>query len=194
MRLWHNQNNPSQVWLSDVFCHQVLALPPLSRSMLTAPEYLESIRAWIDHPSYDELHARARIGECREYWDVVTSILMAAHEYKYVRQLSSLQRPPHASTNQDALHEIPSAEESLNDDESTEDTARDLARAIEDYLVAREKRCTCATPNSPWKYVSHVLGQSRDHSAKVRVECPACRRETTINLDGTDMSTWLTER
>jgi hypothetical protein len=41
---------------------------------------------------YDQLHAEGRIGESLEYWDVVATVLIAAHEYNASRERWELNR------------------------------------------------------------------------------------------------------
>ena len=88
MRLWHHQNRaPDDFGVSqDAFCGQVLALHPLSAVVLTAPEHRAVVGNWIGHPDYEALHASGQVAQCEAYWDLVATILIAAHEYDRSRE------------------------------------------------------------------------------------------------------------
>jgi hypothetical protein len=91
LRLWHHQNQPASDnhgvvgGARDVFCGQVLALHPLSAIVLNDSAHLATIGRWLAHAQFDALQQSGRQATCPEYWDVVATILEAAHEYVHAR-------------------------------------------------------------------------------------------------------------
>ena len=139
MEMWHHQNRidrDANGIPQDVFRGQVLALHPLSAIVLTAPEHLTVIGRWVGHPEFDQLQAEGRIGECPEYWDVVATILIAAHEYSASRERWELNRGSKPVTSTAAIQD------------KTRDDATASARVLfEDFATKRGVVCpACFAP------------------------------------------------
>ena len=178
MRLWHHQNRAPQDERGvhrDAFCGQVLALHPLSGIVLTSPEHLAAIGPYVSHPDYDQLQATGEMANCPQYWDVVATILIAAHEYEHARQRWEQTRGQvtHAGTDRVAAQ--------------TRDDAVASARILfEDYAAARGVICpACAGSLS---YVGHELFDSPEDVVAVRFVCQLCQRDRQVTITAADLA------
>jgi hypothetical protein len=170
LRLWHHQNQPADDGTPDVFCGQVLSLHPLSAIVQSDAGYLATIGRWLAHPDYDALHQANQVGTCTDYWDVVSTILMAAHEYE------------HARSHWEASRGSPTYSGTAAPEGAAGDAAPDpVAALLEDY--AAERHLVCAKCKQVLAYFNHEGPSEDDDRVRVTFRCRA----------GHDRSIFITE-
>lgn len=171
MRMWHNQNSGdhSAANKSDVFHGQVLALHPLSGIMHSSSEHLTTIGQWFGHPEYDSIMSAGKAEECDEYWSLVGSILIAAHEYSESRNryVESRGQVTHVSA------EIVTGA-------AIEDTRLSMNEAFE--RVAAEGGHKCSKCDESVKYVGHAPPEDGGSTIAVDFKCKSCGNPMTIQV------------
>jgi len=177
MRLWHNQNQAPEDERGvsrDAFCGQVLALHPLSAIVLTAPEHLAMIGRWIGHPDYEQLMARNEVGTCEEYWGLVATILIAAHEYEHSRSRWDETRgqPTYADTEAVARQTGDAGEASVR-------------LLFEDFAAARG--IICPHCSEALDYAGHEIVDASERSVSVEFHCPSCNLTTNKTIGAEDI-------
>lgn len=183
MSMWHNQNRTDvdeQGRPNDVFRGQVLALHPLSGIVQTSSDHLSVLGKWLNHPDYDELVATGRVGECPEYWDVVATILIAAHEYRASHKQWDLTRGKKAVTSTNAL-----AGKARND--STASTAV----LFEDFADKRGITCSSCSAPPRFDYFEPEPGQPATVTAYFN--CPKCENSLSVQVSYDDLQKTLEE-
>jgi hypothetical protein len=177
MRLWHHQNcaaDDSEVH-RDAFCGQILALHPLSAVVLTSPQHLAAIGQYLGLPDQEALIANGRIAATEEYWDMVSTILVAAHEYDRSRQRwdETRDHPIHTSSD-------------LVEQQARDDATASLRVFFEEYVAAR--RQFCSECSGPLSFVRHEpAGTADSPAAIVYFRCTSCNRETAIEVGQSDV-------
>jgi hypothetical protein len=166
MRLWHHQNQPASDnhgvvgGARDVFCGQVLALHPLSAVVLNDTAHLMTIGRWLAHAQFDGLHQTGRVSTCPEYWDVVATILEAAHEYVHARDQWEASRGhvTHGGT--------------VVADRAAANHAPDsVALFFED--IAAGQHLACPTCQQNLEYSSHETSNEDEDRVQVVFRCPS---------------------
>lgn len=164
MRLWHHQNRPADDdggtpgGARDVFCGQVLSLHPLSAIVLNDPCHLATIGRWLAHPDYDALQEAGRVGTCPEYWDVVATILTAAHEYDHARDHWEATRGSVTYNGMEAMNQAVR-------NEATDS----VALLFEDY--AGKRRLVCPQCRQQLAYSDHQTPKEGEDWALVVFRC-----------------------
>jgi DNA-directed RNA polymerase subunit RPC12/RpoP len=172
MSMWHNQNRADvdeQGRPNDVFRGQVLALHPLSGIVQTSSDHLSVLGKWLNHPGYDELAATGRVGECSEYWDVVTTILIAAHEYLASHKQWDLTRGKKAVTSTNAL-----AGKSRNDSTAS------AALFFEDF--ASERGINCPACSSRYRFNKFEIVDTDGYTVDAHYVCSHCGRPHNFTI------------
>jgi hypothetical protein len=180
LRLWHHQNQPIEDPSApsgghpDVFCGQVLALHPLSAIFQDDPGHLAAIAAWIGHPDYEILSQQGREVDCPEYWRMVASILIAAHEYRHAHERWNVSRGV--------------ARTSIGDngvDPARDDTVASAALLFEDYAHRRGIHCPqCHAPLVYRHFEPPGPGRSE---VRVGFRCRAAGHETSVLIREEDL-------
>ncbi len=172
MQLWHNQNRVSDdaEVRRDVFCGQILALHPLSAVVLTSPQHLAVIGRWFGHPEYEAILSAGKIADCPEYWDLVTTILIAAHEYDQSR------RRWEGSRNQTTLVST----ESVDQHPAGDSSVFSPRIAFEDFAAARQHQCPACSAHLT--YLQHETRSGQDPTVIAEFRCSSCQREKTIEI------------
>lgn len=178
MRLWQHQNRPADdaEVHRDVFSGQIPALHPLSAVVLNSPEHLEVIGRCIGLPDYEGLTTSGKIIESREYWDLVATVLIAAHEYDRSRRRWEERRehPTHTSSNEVAR-------------QARDDATGSLRILFEDYAAARGR--LCSECSGELRYVrQEPSGTAESPMAIVTFRCQSCGRETEIEVGHDDVA------
>jgi hypothetical protein len=174
MRLWHYQNQPRDNpedkpgGTRDVFCGQVLSLHPLSAFIFGKPEHCTVLGRWISHPDYDRLEAENTIGTAQEYWNLVATILIAATEYKHVRDQWEASRGAHVRT-QSGLVEASSSPASAQ---------AEIAVRMNEY--AAEKRILCANCQHAVEFERSEDPDEKPDTAVIWYGCPKCHQSLSI--------------
>ncbi len=155
LRLWHNQNQPIELrppagdphapthrrdprvaepgldYLPDIFSGQVLSLHPLSGIVMNDPALLSVIGRFVRSPEYEQVMSSGCADTCPTYWSFLEVILIAANQYRLMRQSAKSQRGRKTvggnSTTQLAHDNAP-----LN-----------LTRLFEEYTGTRRLDCAC---------------------------------------------------
>ncbi|MCI0380096.1 MAG: hypothetical protein L0215_21135 [Gemmataceae bacterium] len=177
MRLWHHQNraaDEAEVH-RDVFCGQILALHPLSAIVLTSPQHLEVIGNYLGLTEHDALVTDRRIVETEEYWDMVSTVLVAAHEYDRSRRRWDETRDHSILTSSDLVEQ-----------QARDDATASVRVFFEEYVAARRRFCPeCSGTLS---FVRHEPGGTADSPAAiVHLICMSCNRETAIEVGQDDV-------
>ena len=184
LRLWHHQNQPGDDDTAgsggdrDAFFGQVLSLHPLSAFVMNDPAHLQALGAWIAHPEHDRLVAHDRVGTCAAYWDLVATILIAAHEYRQARERWDQTRLSRAVAGGDRAAE------------PTRDvSAPPVATALEEYAAARQLVCpTCA---GAARFAGHDPETVDDEGTSVAFRCPTCALTFRATVPFEDFRAWV---
>ncbi len=186
LRLWHYQNQPIEDPSAprgghpDVSCGQILALHPLSAIAHAEPSHLRAIAGWIGHPDYDVLDQQGRDAECPEYWKMVASILVAAHEYQHAhQQWDDTRRVATASIEDNGL------------DPARDDAQASPALFFEEYLQARS--IDCPQCHAPLAYRRHEQPDEGTSEVRVVFRCREARHETTLSIPEEDLRRQIEE-
>jgi hypothetical protein len=176
LEFWHAQNQPREDLgeSRDVFSGQVLALHPLSGVVLSSPEHLAAIGNWIGHPNYETITATGQIAECSEYWDLVATILIAAHEYDQSRRRW-----------EDSRGQRIEVDTNIVSQRSRDDAIGSVALLFEDYAAARG--IVCPECSGAMSYVRHESHGGDESNVTVNFRCAPCDRETAIEISRTDL-------
>ncbi len=177
MRLWHNQNQPPEGAAEhrDVFSGQIPALHPLSAGILTSPQHLEVIGRYIGRPDFSELQASGTYLENKEYRDMVTTILVAAHEYDRSRRRWEDQRG----------QGTPGAREAANE-RHRDDGAASAKILFENYTDRRRK--SCSKCSGRLSYIRHEPVATTDPPAAVAYfRCQGCGHEQSLRVSQDDL-------
>jgi hypothetical protein len=186
LRLWHHQNQPGEEPTGspgetrDVFCGQVLALHPLSAIALNEPQHLQAIGAWVGHPDYEALHQQGQEGSSAEYWELVATILTAAHEYWHARDHWDATRGEKTIVSGDAVGR-----------HARDDADASVGMLFEDFAAAR--RIICSDCSGSLEYLEHGLPREGECTVCVTYRCRSCARQIPIPVEETDLSQWITE-
>ena len=173
MRMWHYQTPPAQ-GQQDIFCGQIPALHPLSAIVLTSPQHLEVIGRYIGRPDFDELQASGAFAQTKEYWEMVATFLVAAHEYDRSRRRWEVQRKLPTQTNSEVVAE-----------KSRDDGIPTPGRLFEDF--ARRRRVLCPACSGTPSYARHQSLETTDPpSAVVFYRCQKCHHEWSLDISGDD--------
>jgi len=179
MRLWHNQNQPQETsdgqLVRDVFCGQVLSLHPLSAIVLTDPVHLTTIGNWIGHADCDRLHKNQEADAYPEYWEMVATILIAAHEYKHSHEQWKQSRTDHQLTDSETVSR-----------QARDDGVVSAALMFEDY--AASLRILCSACAGPLHYESHRLPTEDCSNTEVTFRCRACDEPNLISVSADDLA------
>jgi hypothetical protein len=177
MRMWHHQNSAGGDFAvrRDILCGQILALHPLSGVILSSPQHLEVIGRCLGLRDYDGLVANGKITESEEYWDLVATVLIAAHEYDHSRRRWD-ERRGHFSKSGDS--EIAT--------ESRDDATGSARILFEDYAMRSGRTCpSCA---KSLDYVSHdPAGTAQSPTAIVVFRCDSCGHTTRVEVSHDDL-------
>ena len=182
MRLWYHQNQPPEgaEVHRDIFSGQIPALHPLSAIILTSPQHLEVIGRYIGRPDFSELQASGTYLENKEYRDMVTTILVAAHEYDRSRRRWEDQRG----------QGTPGAREAANE-RHRDDGAASAKILFENYTDRRRK--SCSKCSGALSYVRHELLDDVDSPTVLAYfRCQECKQERQLKIKQSDLE--LTNR
>ena len=171
MRLWHNQNrgDHSAENKSDVFHGQVLALHPLSGIMHSSPEHLTTIGQWFGHREYDSIMSAGKAEKCDEYWSLVGSILIAAHEYSGSRNRCNEFRDQVTQVSSETVSGA-----------AIEDTNLSMNEAFEH--VAAEGGHKCSKCAEAVTYIRHEPPDDDNSTVTVDFECTSCGNPESIQV------------
>ncbi len=172
MRLWHHQNQSQEIEDGKrikFFHGQVLSLHPLSAIIMTDPSSLAVIGKWIGHPDYQRLKNENKVGDSQEYWNVVQTILVAAHEYK-----QSHERWNNARGQTEIS--LPAVVEQT----SSGEPAPSFEEVFEAY--ASEHSIICKKCPAPLEYINHDP-VAKGESSPVTYRCSRCQLPRTINVE-----------
>jgi hypothetical protein len=178
-RLWHHQNQPAEESSGlphaarDVFCGQVLSLHPLSAIVLNDPYSLTRIGSWLAHPDHDRLHATNRVGTCPEYWEMVATILEAAHEYRHGRDRWEATR-----------RRVRSHRAGSIDNAARDDATPSVALFFEEF--AAERHLSCPHCGQKLAYAGHVNDADAEDRVVVRFRC-STGHEHSVTIAREDM-------
>jgi hypothetical protein len=184
LRFWHYQNQPIEDPAAptgghrDVFCGQVLALHPLAGVVLTEPNHLQVIGNWFGHPDFEQLIRQSQDGSCAAYWEMVATLLVAAHEYHRSRERWDEKRGERK-----ALAETPDRERIRDDAEPA------VGLALEDY--ARACGHVCSSCGSPLDYVRRESSADGGREAMVIFRCQDAGHENSIAITAEDLRDYL---
>ncbi len=159
MNMWHNQ--------SVVLRGQVLALHPLSAFMHSSPEHFTTIGQWFGHPEYDSIVSSGKQEDCEEYWRLVGSILIAAHEYNESRNRRKESRGNVTLVSSEAA--------SLA---SLEDTDISIVEAFEQVAAVAGHRCSKC--DESLKYRGHTPRNDDKSTVDADFKCKACGNQMTF--------------
>lgn len=170
LRFWHCQHQCLH-GEADPFWGQVLSLHPLSALVMTQPEhqvvlgrYLESVASIDSADAFDNSDNPA-------YWDLVGSILIAAHQYTREHAEADGQRKKLQS--QRAI-----------DAAARDDAEFSVAMELDKYAVRVGLKClSCAGPIS---YQSHEPHSGADDVAQVVYKCGRCGQTDKVNVTVAD--------
>jgi hypothetical protein len=177
MRLWHHQNSAADdaEVHRDVFCGQILALHPLSAVVLTSPQHLEVIGQYLSLPDLETLIANGRIAETEEYWNVVSTILVAAHEYDRSRQRWEELRNHPIQTSSDLVAQ-----------QARDDATASARVFFEEHVAARGQLCPeCSGRLAFLRHES--VGTADSPAALAHFRCMTCNRETALEVGPSDV-------
>jgi hypothetical protein len=184
LQIWHHQNQPIEDPASptgghrDVFCGQILALHPLCGIILSDPGHRQTIGAWISHPDFEALHQQDRVGTCPAYWEMVATILIAAHEYSYSRQRWDATR---------RSREIGSR--AGQPEPVRDDAPASVSVVFEDYLESH--RIVCPRCLAPLIYARHELPANGGSVVQVSFRCRDAGHEMTVAIGEDDLRNQL---
>ncbi len=172
MQIWHHQNcAPVEAEVHrDAFCGQVLALHPLSAVVLTSPQHLEVIGRWIGHQDYDSLYNSGEIVNASEYWDLVATILISAHEYNRSRENWEETRGQTTVTDTNQVNQ-----------QARDDALSSARLEFEDYAAARQ--IVCPQCSGSLSYSSHEIPEPDECAVKVDYSCKCCSAPHSISID-----------
>lgn len=185
LHLWHNQNqpreNPDNIpgASRDVFCGQVLSLHPLSAFIFGKPEHRVVLGKWISHPDYDNLERQNAFGSAPEYWDLVATILIAATEYKNVREQWDASRGKKEQV-QSRLVEAAA---------DTNAGAASLSLTLTDY--AAEKKLSCPQCDGAVEYDGFDHHDGKPDTVVVWYICPKCHHRFSNGVSGAEVKKFL---
>ncbi len=179
MRMWHYQTPPAKC-RQDIFSGQIPALHPLSAIVLTSPQHLEVIGRYIGRPDYDELQASGAFARTEEYWEMVTTFLVAAREYDRSRRRWEDQRKLSTWTNRESVAQKP-----------RDDGTASAQILFENYSARR--KLVCSKCSGTLSYGSHEPVETSDPAVVVaHFLCQACGHETRVEISEEDLN--LTQR
>jgi len=184
LRLWHHQNQPGDDDTAgpggnrDAFFGQVLSLHPLSAFVMNDPAHLQALGAWIGHPEHDRLVAHNQVGSCAAYWDLVATVLIAAHEYKQARDDWDRTRTTRAVTGGDRA-----------DGTTRDEGPPPVATALEDYAAAH--KIVCPGCGGPVRFSGQVSEPAGDEGVSVSFRCHACGFTFVATVPVDDFAAWL---
>lgn len=184
LRVWHYQNQPVEDPTApggghrDVFCGQILALHPLSGIIFSESNHLQAIGRWIGHPDYEVLNQQDRVGACSAYWDMVATILIAAHEYDHSRDQWNATRGARGTGSQGR-----EAERVRND------APPPVGLLFEDYVQAHD--IVCSRCPAPLVYHHHDPAEEGSSEVRVVYRCRDAGHETTISIREDDLRALL---
>lgn len=161
MGMWHNQ--------CDLLRGQVLALHPLSAFMHSSPEHFTTIGQWFGHPEYDSIVSSGKQEECEEYWQLVGSILIAAHEYHESRNRRKESRGNVTIVSTEAASVA-----------SIEDTNLSMDEAFEQVAAVAGHRCLKCKDDL--EYVGHTPRSDDKSTVDADFRCKACGNQMTFPL------------
>ncbi len=182
MRLWHHQNQAPEGATEHrgVFSGQIPALHPISAVILTSPQHLEVIGRYIGRPDFSELQASGMYLENKEYRDMVTTILVAAHEYDRSRRSWEDQRGQSTQKSKKDVKERP-----------RDDGTASVQILFENYTNRR--RVSCSDCSGTLSYVRHEPVATTDPPAVVAYfRCQACAHEQSLKISQDELV--LTQR
>jgi hypothetical protein len=184
LRLWHHQNQPGDDpdgtgRHRDAFAGQVLALHPLSAFVMNDPAHLQALGAWIDHPEHDRLVQQAQVGAAPAYWDLVAALLIAAHEYKLVRDHWDQTR-----TSRTLAGSGDRAADAIRDE-----SPPPLATELEDYAAARAIHCPACAGAA--RFVRNQAPAHEAEAVRIDFECATCGHPFDAIITVTDFEAWL---
>jgi hypothetical protein len=177
MQIWHHQNRaPDDFGVSrDALCGQVLAMHPLSGVVLTSPEHLTVVGDWIGHPDYEALHAKNQVGQCAAYWDLVATILIAAHEYDRSRKRW-----------EEGRKESTRADSKKVSRKSRDDSTASERVLFEDFAAARGH--VCSECSGTLAYSHFKPAEEGKPTATAFYRCQSCEREESIEVSRDDLA------
>lgn len=168
MRFWHNQKQPELLpdgTIINMFHGQVLSVHPLSAIVETSPEHLIRLGRWFGHPDYDALMQRDAVAQCEEYWDVVLTILVAAHQYR-----ESQEHWESGRRNQRAAPQVES--ETVTDDERQ--------TALEEFAENRQIRCRRC--RGVLGSVVSTASEQNQGICRVTYRCNECQSQQEVEI------------
>ena len=177
LRIWHHQNTGGSDFAvrRDILCGQILALHPLSGVILSSPQHLEMVGRCIGLDDYERLVANGKITESEEYWDLIATVLIAAHEYDHSRRRWDEQRGHFSNSGDNEVGTM------------SRDDAMDSAQILfEDYAIRSGRKCPSCS--NSLGYVSHDLAGTADlPTAIVTFRCDACGHTTQFEVTRDDL-------
>jgi hypothetical protein len=184
--LWHYQNptieDPTLPTggRRDAFCGQVLALHPLSGVALVEPDHLQAIGGWIGHPDHEELVRLGRDGSCPAYWEMVATVMIAAHEYRRSHALWDDRRGVR-TVGVDSCPGGPPGD----------DAPPAVGVTFEDF--ARDRGHACASCGGPLAYVRHddPVGAARE--VRVHFLCRGGGHEAVVEVGEQALADFLSD-
>jgi hypothetical protein len=180
LRFWHYQNqtivDPAAPTGGhrDVFCGQVLALHPLAGVALSEPNHLQVIGDWIGHPEFEQLVRQRQDGSCAAYWEMVATLLVAAHEYHRSRERWDEKRGE-----REAVAKSRSGERIRDDAEPA------VGLALEDYV--RDRGYLCSSCGSPLAYARREAATDCGREAMVIFRCRDAGHENPVAIKAEDL-------
>jgi hypothetical protein len=188
LRLWHHQNRPVEDdgtgpgGHRDAFCGQVLSLHPLSAFVMNDAVHLQALGGWLGHPDHDRQGEQGAVGDCEAYWELVATILVAAHEYRLARDRWDQTR---------VTRIIPGSGDRAAEAVGDED-GPSMALALEDYAAE------CGTTCPSCAGAARVAGAEPDslggESSRIEYRCRACGHRFHGDVSVAGFEAWLRGR
>ncbi|MCA9207944.1 MAG: hypothetical protein KDA55_06290, partial [Planctomycetales bacterium] len=156
----------------NIFWGQVLALHPVITIILSGDVHLQTLGKWLA-----SAEAAGDTIDCinpdnAEYWDLVATIMAAAHQYTWARSQKN------SSRIKSAVRKINAKQSTMNSEPQSDSTEIACAAYLEEHLV------TCSSCRSPVRYVGHALNTNVE-LIRIAYACTNCGKlgEQEIEAD-----------
>jgi hypothetical protein len=171
-----NQIGPEVI--PDVFRGQILALHPLNWILLARAELREKVGRCISSPQFEDAMRTGRVADFPAYWQMLESIVTAAHVYRHARLQNearrTMRRPRRQSRLVDAATKLDIPPEAF----------------LREFVDSLHRGCPCG---GTYVYAAVEVPTARGNVLSMPVRCCECDLSTEIKVERRELKQYLSD-
>jgi hypothetical protein len=173
---WQTEHIGPEV-VPDVFRAQILALHPLNWILLSRVELREKIGRCISSPQFDVAMRTGRVAHFPAYWEMLESIVTAAHLYRHARLHNEARRTIRRPRRRSAMVE------------ASTDLAIPPVMLLREFVDSLRRVCRCG--GGTYRYTAADPPAGDRKVVMLQVTCCRCGSQAEIKVTRQELERYL---